>query len=499
MFVPGNLTNAIAISSCGSQSGACFNVALRADGTVAAWGDNQYGQTNVPPGMAEVVEVAGGFAHGVARKSDTTVAVWGRNEYGQRNVPVYLTNVVAIAGGSRHTLAITVGLVIWSRPSPIISLVFGAETNLCLAVSSGSAFGCQWLFNGAPIAGAIETNLVVSQFDLTKAGAYSVCLTNQFSSYTTAVSVVRLVDSPVVLVNGIDEGGGKVDRVDSAPITMSSGWGDGAHIYYTLDGSGPDYTDLPYSGDFTVTNSVEIRAIAYNSDYTASAEAAPISVQIWPTYVLTATTAGGGIVGVAPNAYSQGNLFVSNTVVTLTAMPSPGWSFLYWMGDTASTSNVTSVVMDRPRNLEAVFGVSVRVFTNGNGQVVLNPSEGPYSYGSSVQLTALPSAGGYFFGWAGGASGFGNPYMLTVTNATGITALFGALGPDHVSLTVLPSGGGSVLVNPSANVYTNGQVVFLTAVAGNGRVFNGWGGDVTGTLNPAALTLDSSKVVTASF
>ena len=57
---------------------------------------------------------------------------------------------------------------------------------------------------------------------------------------------------------------------------MSSTFGPSAHIYYTLDGSQPDFTAPPYSGAFTLTNSATIRAIAYNSAYTDWAEAAPI-------------------------------------------------------------------------------------------------------------------------------------------------------------------------------------------------------------------------------
>jgi hypothetical protein len=68
-------------------------------------------------------------------------------------------------------------------------------------------------------------------------------------------------------------------------------------------------------------------------------------VLIAPTYLLTASTPGGGSVGVSPAAYSGGNRYVSNTVVTLTATPSNGWSFLHWTGDSTATTNVTTVLM----------------------------------------------------------------------------------------------------------------------------------------------------------
>jgi len=353
------------------------------------------------------------------------------------------------------------------------------------------------MLNGLPIAEASNTSLAITTFDIAKAGAYSALVSNSYG-YATATSLLRLANSPVVFVSGVDVGSGTIDRVDSAPITMSN-TGSGAAIYFTLDGSAPDFTKTPYTGPFTLTNSATIRAIAYNFAYTDSAEAAPITVQVWPTYPLSATTPGGGSIGLAPAPYSAGNRYVSNTVVTLTAMPSNNWSFLGWTGDSSATSNVTSVLMDRARTVTGVFGTALNLFTNGNGQVLLNPPTGPYAFGSTVQLTALPAPGYYFFGWANAANGFVNPLTFTLTNASGITANFGALAGNQASLVVLPNGNGTVSVNPAKNVYTNGETVTLTAWPAANHAFTGWSADAAGNLNPLVLALTSSKLITASF
>jgi uncharacterized repeat protein (TIGR02543 family) len=347
--VPPGLSNVMAIAAGGWHS-----LALQSNGIVVAWGDNSSGQTMVPSGLSNVVAIAGGGYHSLALQRNGTVVAWGENADGETTVPLGLSNVMTIAAGGQHSLATATGPAILSAPPPVISLTAGARTNLSVAVWAGSPFNYQWAFNGQPIPGATAASLVISNFVLTNAGVYSVIASNQYV-YGTALTVLRLTNSPVVLVDGVDAGGGVVKRVDLSQITMSSTFGPNAGIYYTLDGSKPDFTALPYSGAFTLANSATIRAIAYNLAYTASAEAAPIDLQIWPTYPLSVSTPDGGNVTVSPAPYAAGNLYVSNTVVTLTATPSNGWLFVGWTGDSTVTNNVTTVMMDQPRAVQAIF------------------------------------------------------------------------------------------------------------------------------------------------
>jgi hypothetical protein len=90
-------------------AGDSHTVARRSDGSVVAWGDNQYGQTNVPalpPGLS-YVEVAAGHGHTVARRSDGSVVAWGDNRYGQCNVPTSPPGLgyVEVEAGYWHTVA----------------------------------------------------------------------------------------------------------------------------------------------------------------------------------------------------------------------------------------------------------------------------------------------------------------------------------------------------------------------------------------------------------
>jgi alpha-tubulin suppressor-like RCC1 family protein len=99
--VPSGLSNVIAIAA-----GYEHSIALKADGTVTVWGSNDYGQTNVPADLSNVVAVAGSYFDTICLKSDGTVLVWGDNSYDQTNVPAGLSNVVAVSAGFYDNMAL---------------------------------------------------------------------------------------------------------------------------------------------------------------------------------------------------------------------------------------------------------------------------------------------------------------------------------------------------------------------------------------------------------
>ncbi|RYG36350.1 hypothetical protein EON81_10040 [bacterium] len=70
----------------------------RADGSLAAWGFSGYGQLNVPS-LNDVVGIASAFDHSLALRANGDVVAWGSNGSGQMNVPMGLTNVTQVAAG----------------------------------------------------------------------------------------------------------------------------------------------------------------------------------------------------------------------------------------------------------------------------------------------------------------------------------------------------------------------------------------------------------------
>ncbi len=91
--------------------GIVHSLALTSDGHVTAWGFDGAGQTTVPASLAgrTVTAVSAGRGQSLALTDDGTVTAWGADNEGESTVPGSLTgrNVTAISAGEYHNLALT--------------------------------------------------------------------------------------------------------------------------------------------------------------------------------------------------------------------------------------------------------------------------------------------------------------------------------------------------------------------------------------------------------
>lgn len=143
--VPGELTNLLAIAA-----GERHLLALKSDGTVAAWGYAIPNRTrlpyapsplatNVPAGLNGIIAIAAGSSHNLAVRSNGTVVAWGDNSYGQTNVPASLSNVIAVAAGDLQSLALKADgkVVAWgARGTFFPPYSYGALTNVPPSLSN---------------------------------------------------------------------------------------------------------------------------------------------------------------------------------------------------------------------------------------------------------------------------------------------------------------------------------------------------------------------------
>jgi hyaluronate lyase len=99
--LPTDLTNLVAIAA-----GAYHNLALRTDGTILGWGYDDEGECEPPPTLHDAIAIAAGGYHSLAIKANHTVIAWGANEFGQITVTAGLSSVVGVAAGTWHSLAL---------------------------------------------------------------------------------------------------------------------------------------------------------------------------------------------------------------------------------------------------------------------------------------------------------------------------------------------------------------------------------------------------------
>src|SRR4051794_28011066 len=59
------------------SAGSKHAMLLRPDGTVVAWGGDDFGQASIPSNLTNVTQIAACSVHNLALKSDGTVVAWG--------------------------------------------------------------------------------------------------------------------------------------------------------------------------------------------------------------------------------------------------------------------------------------------------------------------------------------------------------------------------------------------------------------------------------------
>jgi hypothetical protein len=236
---------------------------------------------------------------------------------------------------------------------------------------------------------------------------------------------------------------------------------------------------------------------------------------------VTKAGAGSGRVVSAPTGIDCGTscsaTFDTGTSVTLTATAETGSTFTGWSGACSGSSSTCVITALDAQNVTATFvkrpgTLTVTKAGSGSGSVISMPSgidcgttcSAMYETGSAVSLTPMPASGSAFAGWSGACAGM-SACSVTVQEVTNVTATFTTVslplsvrfsGVGSGRVTSLPAG-----VDCTADcmsTFSTGTMVTLTAVAGTGSAFTGWGGACMGT-GTCTVTLAAATEVIATF
>ncbi len=470
-------TMTLAVNSTYTESGAFsgptalaggyyHSLALRGDGTVAAWGDNTYGQTTIPAGLSNVVAIAAGDFHSLALRGDGTVVGWGRNDYGQTTIPAGLSNVVAIAAGWAHSLALRSdgSVVAWGDNylgqttlpvglSNVVAIAAGKDHSLALR-SDGTVVG--WGYNdyGQTTIPAGLSNVVA----IAAGGTHSLTLRSDGSVVAWGDNFYGQTNLPVGLSN---------------VVAIAAGW---AHsLVLRSDGT---VTGRGYNAFSQATGLDNAVAIACGSQYHSLALRSDGTVAAWGRNVEGQTTIPANVYLPATLSGSVDTTRPGNYVLT--------YSATHPLGGTSSTTR-TVVVPATLTYAAGAHGTLTGTLTGTTPQTV--------NYGASgTALTAVPDANYHFVDWSDGSTA--NPRNDTnVTADLSVTANF-ALG--GYTLTYAAGANGLLSGTTPQTVNHGASGTAVTAVPAANSHFVSWSdGVLTAARTETNVTADRS--VTANF
>lgn len=230
---------------------------------------------------------------------------------------------------------------------------------------------------------------------------------------------------------------------------------------------------------------------------------------------VTLTAAEGGSASASPA--SEDGYYTANTQVRLTAESPPGWTFYRWVASGASCpvlgvssnpatlpvrttaitcqaqftqSAVTTIDSDPPGQSVSVDGA----FSSAPVNFVFAP--GTQHSLSATSPGARLGTRMIFDSWSDGEAPAHN-----LTASDGGQVITARFRTQYLLTITQPPAGGSLVATPSSpdGFYDAGTAVTMQANTNTGWFLNSWTGDLFGRANPAVLTMNREKLVSARF
>src|SRR3989344_4381999 len=169
--------------------------------------------------------------------------------------------------------------------------------------------------------------------------------------------------------------------------------------------------------------------------------------------------------------------------------------------------------------MQVSASTTLTVETQGDGYVSSYPSGilcgaacvESYNTGTVMTLTATPTNGASFSGWSGCDEENGNICTVVLSSDQKVIATFTGEVKSEYNLRVYRTGSPGVVQTINREIYCGsictydeakfsaGSTIMLSASANSGYSFTGWSGDCSGSSPTCTVTIDSAKIVTATF
>ena len=338
------------------------------------------------------------------------------------------------------------------------------------------------------------TSAATTAFDVGSGSGSVLSITSTIPSSVVSGSIL-----PTISVQLLDANANPVTTA-GVGVTLSlspSGTLGGTTTQLTNASGVATFTGVTISAAGAAGYTVVASATNYTSD-----NSNPFTVTL-PSFTLTVAKSGAGSGTVTSNTggincgATCAASFVSGTSVTLTANPASGSAFTGWSGGGCSGTGTCVVSVTAATTVTATFAQTATLTAStagpGTGGVTSSPPgiacgaagldcTQAYVVGTSVTLTATPTAGSALSGWSGGGCTGTGTCVVTMNAATTVTATF-VLVPN-ITTTSLPAATTGTAYSQSLAV-SGGVAPFTWSLAAGDTLPTGLalspGGVVSGT------------------
>lgn len=135
------------------------------------------------------------------------------------------------------------------------------------------------------------------------------------------------------------------------------------------------------------------------------------------------------------------------------------------------------------------------------GSINISPSKAVYQLDEEITASVQVPEHFIFTGWTGDLSGSENPLTFRIQKNMVIGALvtINPLDPPtQYTLSINQVTGANITVQPSQEQYYSGTTLTASLSLESGYQFEGWSGDITGTVNPISFVISKNMQLSAS-